>query len=121
MKETMEMKPLRFVPVLLLFFGMSGATAALATNNVTVQVTNNTSYTMTEFYASSSDSAGWDTTNNLMAGQSLAPGQTTTINVGKADDCSFDLMAVLYGASQFAYQYSVNPCSGENWTITQGN
>ncbi|GEM_PF-6251174 len=112
------MKPLRYLSVLLLAIGMT-FTSARASNNVTMQVTNNTPYTMTEFYASGSDVSSWSTTN-LIAGQSLAPGQSMTINVGSADNCTFDVMAVLYGASQYAYQYSVNPCQGQGWTITQG-
>ncbi len=105
------MKSLRFVPVLLVFL-CAGVTNAIATNNVSVQVTNNTQYTMTEFYASDSDSPAWDTSNNLFAGQSLAPGQQTTINIGSAEDCTFDLMAVLNGANQYAYTYAINPCRG---------
>ena len=111
------MKLLRFVPVLLLAVGLT-FTSARATNNVTVQVTNSTQYTMTEFYASESDASGWNN-NNLIAGQSLAPGQSTTITLGQVDGCTYDLMAVLFGASQYAYQYSVNPCQGQGWTITQ--
>ncbi len=113
------MKPIKFVSVLLLTVCMNFGNA-IAASNVTVQVTNGTQYTMTQFYASASDATGWDMTNNLIAGQSLAPGQSMTINVGSADDCTFDLMAVLYGAAQYAYKYTVNPCNGGSWTITQG-
>ena len=83
---------------MLVAFGMT-FTSARASNNVTVQMTNSTQYTMTQFYASASDASACDTSNNLIAGQSLAPGQSMTINVGNADNCTFDLMALLYGAS----------------------
>ena len=112
------MKALKIASVLMLVVGMSFASAR-ATNTIQVQVSNNTQYTMTQFYASSSDATSWDTSNNLIAGQSLAPGQSMTITLGSADACTYDLMAVLYGASQYAYQYSVNPCQGQGWTITQ--
>ncbi len=112
------MKSIRFVPVLLLAVGLT-FTSARATNNVTVQVTNSTQYTMTEFYASENDASSWNTSNNLVAGQSLAPGQSTTITLGQVDGCTYDLMAVLYGASQYAYQYAVNLCQGQGWTISQ--
>jgi hypothetical protein len=113
------MKSVRFASVLLLAVCMNLGNA-YATNNVTVQVTNGTQYTMTQFYASASDATAWNMTNNLIAGQSLAPGQSMTINIGSADNCTFDLMAVLYGAAQYAYKYTVNPCNGGTWTITQG-
>jgi len=112
------MKPLRFISVLLFTLGMS-FTNARATNNVSVQVTNSTQYTMTQFYASDSEASSWDTSNNLISGQSLGPGQSMTVNIGDAEHCTFDLMAVLYGTSQYAYQYSVNPCNGDSWTISQ--
>lgn len=114
------MKSLRFVPGLLVFLCLSGVTKAIATNNTTVQVTNNTSYTMTAFYASGSDNSAWDTTDNLMAGQTLAPGAQTTVTIdAQAADCTYDLMAVLQGTDQYAYTYSVNPCNGDSWTINQ--
>jgi hypothetical protein len=77
---------------------------------------------MTAFYASGSDYSAWDTDNNLLAGQTLAPGQQTTITINaQASDCTYDLMAVLQGANQYAYTYSVNPCNGDGWTINQGS
>ena len=106
---------------MVVLFSVVGVSAAMATNLKTVVVTNNTSYTMTQFYASSSDAASWDTTNNLFAGHSLAPGQQTTISLGSSggdDNCNYDLMAVLYGATQAAYTYSVNACASGRWSIT---
>jgi hypothetical protein len=117
-----KMKSIRNIAAMIVLFSIAGATSALA--NKTVVVTNNTSYTMTQFYASPADASSWDTTNNLYAGQSLAPGQQATITIGgsgdggEGDGCSYDLMAVLYGATQAAYTYSVNACSGGSWAIT---
>ena len=115
------MKSIRKIAVLIVLFSIVGVTAALADDPKSVVVTNNTSYTMTQFYASSSDSSSWDTTNNLFAGQSLGPGQQTTITIndsGGDDECNYDLMAVLYGTTQAAYTYSVNTCGGGSWSIT---
>lgn len=116
------MKSTRNIAVLIVLFSIAGVTAAIAGNPKSVVVTNNTTYTMTQFYASSSDSSGWDTTNNLFAGQTLGPGQQTTITISGDDDdddnCNYDLMAVLYGTTQAAYSYSVNTCGGGTWAIT---
>jgi hypothetical protein len=118
-----KMKSIRNIAAMIALFGIAGVTNALAAN--TIVVTNNTSYTMTQFYASPSSASSWDTTNNLYAGQSLAPGQTATITVsssngdgGEGDGCTYDLMAVLYGATQAAYTYSVNACNGGTWSIS---
>ena len=114
------MKSIVKIAAMIVLFGIGGVSAALASNVKSVVVTNNTSYTMTQFYASSSAASGWDTTTNLFAGQSLAPGQQATIDVSSAggSDCTLDLMAVLYGATQAAYTYSVNACGGGSWSIT---
>jgi len=114
------MKLLRYLPMVLILSGVTGVTRAIADNSNSVVVINNTSYTLTEFYASDSDSASWDTSNNLLSGQSVGPGQQATINIdGDGDHCAHDLMAVLYGAAQHAYQYEVDTCDGGSWSITQ--
>ncbi len=101
-------------------FAMIAAANATADGGKTVVVVNNTPYTVNQLYASGSDTSGWDTTNNLLAGQTVAPGQQTTITIADtSSECDYDLMAVLYGAAQYAYQYQVNACSGGTWTITQ--
>lgn len=115
------MRSLRLLSALLLLFSMAGVTSAIAGANVVV-VTNSTSYTMSEFYVSPSDASTWDTTNNLITGTTILPGQTSTIdvtNVLKANpgDCNYDLMGVLYGATQFAYKYRVDACEGDSWNI----
>lgn len=114
------MKSIVKIAAMIVLFSMGGGSAAIASGARTVVVTNNTSYTMTQFYASSSDSSSWNTSSNLFAGQSLAPGQQATIDVSsvEGDDCTYDLMAVLYGATQAAYTYSVNACGAGSWTIT---
>ena len=117
------MKSIVKIAAMIVLFSIAGVGAAIASSVKSVVVTNNTSYTMTQFYASSSDASGWDTTNNLFAGQSLAPGQQATINIGSTsgggeDACDFDLMAVLYGATQAAYTYHVDACDAGTWSIT---
>jgi hypothetical protein len=112
---------MKYIAAMIALLSLASVTTAIAGNPKSVVVTNNTSYTMTEFYASSSDASTWDTTNNLYAGQSLAPGQQATITIGSGsggdDGCDYDLMAVLQGTTQAAYTYSVNTCDGGSWSI----
>ena len=119
------MKWLSSMAVLLALFSLTGITSAIAGSGggPNVVLTNNTSYTVNELYASGSDVSGWDVSpsNNLLNGQIVQPGQSVTISIpGSGGDggCSYDLMAVLYGASQYAYQYQVNACDGGGWTIS---
>jgi hypothetical protein len=114
------MKSLMFLPPMLAIFIVTGVPMALASNGKNVVVTNNTSYTLNEFYASSSDSSSWNTSNNLVAGQSIAPGQSKTVSYDDGDDdCTYDLMAVLDGQDQFTYTYQMNTCNGmsAHWTV----
>ncbi len=113
------MKPLRFICAALMLFSLAGIPAASASQG-SVVVTNSTVYTMTELYASPSDSSSWSTTTNLFAGQSLAPGQQATISIDTSSgECVYDLMAVLYGVAQYAYTYQVNVCGGSGtWSIS---
>ena len=111
------MKALRYLSPLLVF--LCFGTKAIATGTKSVQITNNTSYTMTEFYASDVNNATWDTTSNLLSGQTVAPGQQATVDINDGTGtCSYDLMGVLYGAEQHAYTYDVDACNTGQWTIT---
>ena len=113
------MKSLRYLSVLLVLFAMASV-PAFADRTKTVMVTNNTSLNLTEFYASPSADSSWDTTNNLLAGQTLAPGQSTTITIADGEHhCHYDLMAILYGSAEYAYQYEVDTCSGGSWAVSQ--
>jgi hypothetical protein len=116
------MKSLKYLSVLLVLSAVTNVPNTMAGSSKNVTVTNNTTYTMSEFYASSSDAGAWDTTNNLLAGQTVAPGQATTITIADGlDECTYDLMAVLYGAAEHAYQYQVNTCDGDSahWSVSQ--
>ena len=113
------MKSMQYLSALLVLLIPCVASEAFASGGKTVLVTNNTSYTINEFYASPSNADGWDTGTNLIAGQSVAPGQAVTVTVADGrDDCTYDLMAILYGAAQYAYEYGVDTCSGGVWSIT---
>jgi hypothetical protein len=116
------MKSILKVAAMIVLFSIAGVSAAIAGTKIVV-VTNNTSYTMTNFYASASDAANWDTTNDLLALLGLGsvlPGQQTTIDLGILGDgdCTYDLMAVLSGTTQAAYTYHVDACDGGSWSIT---
>src|ERR1700730_16281310 len=113
-----RMRSIRYFIVSFVLFIMIGVANATENQAKSVIVTNNTSYTVNEFYASASDSSNWDTSNNILAGQIVGPGQQATVNIPDgSDNCAYDVMAVLYGAAQHAYQYEVNACAGDGWTI----
>jgi hypothetical protein len=112
------MKSLSYLSVFLLFV-IANVPTAVADGGKSVTVTNNTTYTLSEFYASPSADSAWDTSTNLMAGQTVAPGQSITITIADGvEHCHYDLMAVLYGAAEYAYQYSVDACEGGSWSIS---
>ena len=115
------MKKLSYLLAVSAMSGMIGASSAWA--GKTIVVVNQTPFTLNEFYASPSDYSGdWVTggANNLLAGVTVGPGgQTTiTINDGTAA-CTYDLMSILDGQDNHAYQYQVNACGGGGtWAIT---
>ncbi len=113
------MKPFRLICATLILFSLTLVPGAFASQG-SVVITNGTNYTMTEIYASPSDASSWNTSSNLFAGQSLAPGQQVTINIDTSDGtCTYDLMAVLYGVAQYAYTYQVDVCHGNGqWSIS---
>ena len=116
------MKSLKFLLALLALFTMTTVSNAVADRTKTVTVTNSTSLNLMEFYASPSANSSWDTSNNLLAGQTLGPGQSAMITIADGlEHCHYDLMAVAYGSSQFAYQYSVNVCEGASWAVSASN
>jgi hypothetical protein len=114
------MRNRRYVIASILLLGALGAGRATADGTKQVVVVNNTQYTVNELYASGSDSSSWDTSNNLLTGSTIGAGQQSTVNIPDVEgQCDYDLMAVLYGAAQHAYQYQVNACNGDTWTISQ--
>lgn len=115
------MRSLRFPVTLLILFILTAVASNTLADTRVVTVTNNTPYTLTGFYASWSNGTdtGWDTSNNLLGGNTVAPGQTTTINVSDGTPhCHYDLMGILFGITQYAYQYDVDTCGGGIWNIT---
>jgi len=115
------MKSLKYLPIMLALLATVGAPSAVADQTKQVQVTNNTSYNLYEFYASPTANSEWDTSNNLLAGQPLAPGQSTNVTIADGTDhCHYDLMGVLYGSAEYAYTYDVETCDGDSaqWNIS---
>jgi hypothetical protein len=123
------MKSMCEIAALIVLLSIAGVTSAFADGSNSVTVTNSTAYTMSRLYASPSDASAWDTSTNLLTGGlTLLPGAQLTVPIvggngngngdgESSDSCQYDLMAVLYGADQYAYTYSVNVCQGGSWTI----
>ena len=115
------MKSLKYVPILVALLAISGVPSAVADSSKMVQVTNSTSYSLYEFYASPSVNSAWDTSTNLLSGQTLDPGQSTNITISDGTtQCRYDLMGVLWGSAEYAYTYYVNTCDGDSahWNIS---
>jgi hypothetical protein len=120
------MKSICEIAALFVVFSIATVTPAFAGTTKSVTVTNNTTYTLSQLFASSSDASDWSGAANLLtSGQTLGPGQQATFTISTSggnddDSCNYDLMGVLYGATQYAYTYSLNTCSdgGSSWNIT---
>ena len=115
------MKSLRYPVAFLVFFSLIAVAGNTLADTRVVLITNNTPYTLTGFYASWSygTDVGWDTTNNLLGANTLAPGLTLSVSVSDGTShCHYDLMGILFGVTQYAYQYGVNTCGGGIWNIT---
>jgi hypothetical protein len=117
------MKTLKFLPPVMMVVTLAAASIALASQTRRITVTNNTTYTMTELYASSTyHGTDWTSSSNLLSGQSIAPGQSATVSIADGTNyCHYDFMGVLYGAAQRAYQYQIDTCDGNsaNWSLNQ--
>jgi hypothetical protein len=115
------MKPLKFLPPVLILIALT-STAVMADSAKSVTIVNNTTYTMTQLYASSTyHSDSWSGATNLLTSQSVGPGQTLNVPISDGTDyCHYDFMGILYGAAQTSYQYVIDTCdSGNNvWTVT---
>jgi hypothetical protein len=115
------MKSLRLASALMVALCMLAAGGSSIADVKAVTVTNSTSYTLTSFYASAtySGAADWSGATNLLAGNTVGPGQTLTIPISDGlYYCHYDLMGVLYGITQAAYSYAVDSCHGGTWNIT---
>src|SRR5579862_577458 len=108
MSKERPMKALKFVPPIMILILASFAPIATADQSKNITITNNTSYTMTQLYASSSyHSSDWSGASNLLTGQSIGPGQSSTITISDGTNyCHYDFEAVMYGTSQYSYQYT---------------
>lgn len=117
------MKFLKFVPPAVIAIAIGAAPCARADQTKNITVINNTTYTMTELYASSSYHAtDWTGSSNLLSGQSIAPGQSLKVPIADGTSyCHYDFMGVLFGAAQSSYQYMINTCDGDSatWPVNQ--
>ena len=116
------MKSVRFLPPVIVLVALAYIPAAIANSTKNITVVNNTTYTMTQLYASSTyHSSDWSSSTNLLSSQSIGPGQSATIPISDGTDyCHYDFMGVLYGAAQAAYQYTVDTCDSDSaqWTVS---
>ncbi len=120
------MKKIGYLLATSVFSGLLAASGALAAGVKSIVVVNSTSYTLDSLFVSpSSAQADWVISVNtnllsLVPGlQSVAPGGQ--VNVPIADDtteCLYDVMAILDGDNNYGYQYQVNACNGDTWTIS---
>ena len=117
------MKKFKFLPPIMLLIATSTAPMAHADSGKSVTINNNSTYTMTQLFASSTyHSSDWNASTNLLTnGQSIGPGQSATVPISDGTSyCHYDFEAVMYGTSQYSYQYAINTCDGNSgqWTIT---
>jgi hypothetical protein len=116
------MKSVRFLPPVVILVAIAYLPVAMADQGKSITVTNNTTYTMTELYASSTNhSSDWSSSSNLLT-QGIGPGQSATVTISDGTDyCHYDFMGILYGAAQAAYQYSIDTCHGSSaqWQVSQ--
>lgn len=90
--------------------------SALAANRV-VTIVNETSVTMTRFYASSVGTRDWE--ENILAGDILKPGQSIDIDIDDGTKaCRYDFKAV-FKDGEAVEQGNVNVCEVAEFSFTE--
>ncbi len=81
-----------------------------------VQVINNSSQTMMNFYASNRDRTTWE--EDILGRRVLRPGQRIKINIDDGTGyCIYDMRAVFANGAE-AVRWNANVCELATWTIT---
>jgi hypothetical protein len=112
---TMTIKTASIAALSLLAFALP-ASGALALDRH-VRVTNDTSYTIREFYASNVGSNNWE--EDILGREMLEPGQTININIDDASGyCKYDFRAVFEDGGE-AIKQRVNVCEISRFTFTE--
>jgi hypothetical protein len=92
------------------------ATSALALDRH-VLVTNDTSYTIREFYASNVGASSWQ--EDILGNDVLVPGDSINVNIDDASGyCKYDLRAVFNDGTE-ATKRAVNVCEVAQFTFTE--
>lgn len=78
-----------------------------------VQLGNESGFTIVEFYASSQGAADWE--ENMIAGQAVASGQTVTVNFADDGTCGYTFRAVFDDGDETIVDVDV--CSVQSVTI----
>jgi hypothetical protein len=110
------------VGLIVLGIGISASTNAWTRedhHDRRVLIVNDTSYTMTSFYASNVDSDGWG--KDRFGLDVLEPGDEVVVDTydGTPGYCMYDLKAVfdVDGDDKPIYRHRVNICEMVSWTI----
>ena len=92
------------------------ATASLALDRH-VLVTNDTSYTIREFYASNGGAESWE--EDILGDAVLQPGDSVNVNIDDASGyCKYDFRAVFEDGDE-ATKRAVNVCEVAEFTFTE--
>lgn len=110
------MKALRIgISIIVLLFGIMYVQAAQAQDR-RVYIINNTSATMTNFYASNINRSGWE--EDILGSDVLPSGSRIRINIDdRSGHCLFDLKAVFNNGTTATIN-NFNVCRMNSWTVT---
>lgn len=90
------------------------AAVPAAAADVSYSLTNASSLTIVEFYASPADEGRWG--DDLLAAGVLPPGETGTLTIaGGSDQCSTDLRFVMEDGQEFVERVDI--CGSPNFTL----
>jgi hypothetical protein len=95
------------------------AQSAVAGEDVGFTLTNGTTYTLAEFYASPTQIGNWE--NDILGTDSLPPGGQVYININDGRDvCNYDVLGVFSDGTS-STNYGIDFCSldGGNYTFVE--
>lgn len=91
--------------------------SAQAAENRHVDVTNGTSFVITEFYASTVNTNDWE--EDILGVDTLAPGEAADINIDDgSDSCNYDFKAVFEDGDE-VIKHNIDVCSVETFLYTE--